>query len=371
MQPSFAVPTVPTSSRSSSSVPSASVLPFYGVFVFHAAIVLGYWLGGAWNFLTPVLAFVIVPLLDLVTGRDHHNHSAEEYEALEHRWSFRMVTMLYAVVQVVVTLFGAWAVATQALSAVEIAGLVLSIGIVNGNGINVAHELLHKPSKIERLLAEAMLMVVSYMHFMIEHTIGHHVRVATPDDPASARKNESFYRFYPRTVVGSFVSAWHLERTRLAKRNLPVLHWRNKMLWYVGLPLAFCAVLVSIWGWVAAAYFAAQSVVAFTLLELVNYIEHYGLVRREMAPGRYESVKPIHSWEARETLTNLLLIKLQRHADHHVNPLRRYQSLRVFDESPQMPTGYTGMMMLALLPPLFFRVMNPLLEAHERRVQQQ
>jgi alkane 1-monooxygenase len=343
-----------------------STIPFYLTFIFHAAFCAGFALGGVWNFAVPALAFVVLPLADLVVGRDHRNYTSEEYDELENRWSFRIVTILYGILQVVLTVFGAWAIATQGLSWLEIVGVTLSIGTINGNGINFSHELLHKNTKFERFCANISLMVVSYMHFIIEHTSGHHVRIATPADPASSRKNESFYRFFPRTVIGGLVSAWHIETTRLQKRNLAVWSHHNKMLWYVLLPTAFCAALVLAFGWGVVPYFVLQSLIAIQLLELVNYIEHYGLVRKEVAPGRYESVKPMHSWEARETLTNFILIKLQRHADHHVNPLRRYQSLRVFDESPQMPTGYTGMMLLSLVPPLFFRVVNPRLEAHER-----
>jgi alkane 1-monooxygenase len=346
-----------------------SVLPFYLTYIFHLVFLIGFVLGGAWNFAVPVLAFIIVPLLDIATGRDHHNYTAAEYDALEARWSFRIVTMIYGLLQVMLTVFGAWAVSTQSIGLVASIGITVSVAVINGNGINFSHELLHKNTKFERLCANLSLMVVSYMHFIIEHTSGHHVRVATLEDPATARRNESFYRFFPRTVIGSFKSAWELEMNRLRKRAIPRWHWRNRMLWYIVLPSAFCGGLVAAFGWIALPYFIAQSIGAFTLLELVNYIEHYGLLRKEVAPGRYESVKPIHSWEARERLTNYLLIKLQRHADHHVNPVRRYQALRVFDESPQMPTGYTGMMLLALVPPLFFRAMNPLLDEHERRLE--
>ncbi len=345
-----------------------SVLPYYSIFIFHVAVLAGFLLGGAWNFLVPLLAFVVIPAIDLTGWRDHRNYSAEEYEKLEHRWSFRIITIAYALAQVMLTVVGAWAVATQSLTWIEIVGLTLSIGIINGNGINFSHELLHKTTKFERFCAKISLMMVSYMHFTIEHTSGHHVRVATPDDPASARKNENFYRFFLRTVIGSFRSAWMIEAKRLQKRSIPALHWRNQMLWFVALPVVFSTSLTLAFGWVALFFFVRQSLVAIQLLEMVNYIEHYGLSRREVAPGRYESVKPIHSWEARETLTNALLIKLQRHADHHVNPTRRYQSLRVFDESPQLPTGYPGMMLLSLVPPLFYRVVHPRLAQHEAKV---
>lgn len=347
-----------------------SILPYYGIFTLHACMVLGYTLGGVWNFLTPFIIFTVIPPLDMLFGRDNRNHTAEEYEELENRVSFRVVTVLYAVVQIVSVIWGAWCVGFQPKPMVwwEMLGLALSVGILGGNGINFAHELLHKPSKFEQFCGRAILCSVSYMHFFIEHLRGHHVRIATPEDPATARFGENFYAFFPRVVVGSWKSAWHLERERLRKRNLPVLHWQNQMVWAIICPILFAGALTLVFGWAALIFFVVQSYVAIQELELINYLEHYGLMRRKLPNGRYENVTAAHSWEARETLTNILLIKLQRHADHHINPIRRYQALRVFDTSPQMPTGYPGMMILALFPPLFFKVMNPRVEAFRERL---
>ncbi|TAE24238.1 MAG: alkane 1-monooxygenase [Candidatus Kapaibacterium sp.] len=338
-----------------------SALPYFSVFLLHACLVLGYWLGGAWNFLVPVVIFFVIPLLDMLIGRNHTNYTAEEYEELEHRLSFRFVTVMYALVQFSCLVWGAWCVAAQpkAMHWWEMLGMALSLGILNGNGINFAHELLHKSSKFEQFCGKMLLMTVSYQHFFIEHLRGHHVRIATPADPATARRGENFYTFFFRVLVGSWKSAWELETERLRKRNIPIFHWRNQMLWFTALPLLLAGALTLAFGWLALPFFLLQSYVAIQELELVNYLEHYGLMRRQMPNGRYENVTAAHSWEARETLSNILLVKLQRHADHHINPLRRYQSLRVFEESPQMPTGYPGMMILALIPPLFFKVMNP------------
>jgi alkane 1-monooxygenase len=348
-----------------------NVLPYFSVFALHACLVLGYVLGGAWNFLTPFLVFLCIPLADVILGRDNNNYTAEEYEEFENRFSFRAVTVLYAVVQVSVLIWAAYAVGVQpkAMQWWEIAGLTLSVGVLGGNGINFAHELFHKQSKVEQFCGKAILLSVSYMHFFLEHLKGHHVRIATPDDPATARKNESFYTFFPRVVVGSWKSAWELETTRLQKRGIPVFHWRNQMLWFAVLPVVLAGALGLAFGWIAVVFFVAQSYVAIQELEMINYLEHYGLQRKRLPNGRYENVTAAHSWEARETLTNILLIKLQRHADHHINPVRRYQALRVFDGSPQMPTGYPGMMLMSLVPPLFFRTMNPRVEEHERRVE--
>lgn len=336
-------------------------------------MLLGYWLGGAWNFLTPFVIFAVIPLLDMVVGRDSRNYTAEEYEELEDRISFRIVTVCYAIVQVASVVWAAWCIGLQPkpMQWWEMLGLALSVGILGGNGINFAHELLHKPSKFEQFCGKVLLCSVSYMHFFIEHVRGHHVRIATPDDPATARLGENFYTFFPRVVVGSWKSAWELETDRLRKRNIPILHWRNQMLWFVVLPIVCAAVLGLAFGWGAGLFFVFQSYVAIQELEIINYLEHYGLMRRKLSNGRYENVSAVHSWEARETLSNILLIKLQRHADHHINPIRRYQSLRVFDTSPQMPTGYPGMMILALVPPLFFKVMNPRVAAFQAMVEEE
>ncbi len=338
-----------------------SAFPYFGVFLLHGCLALGYWLGGLWNFLTPAVIFFLVPLLDSLIGRNHTNYTAEEYEELENRISFRLVTVMYAVVQLACLIGCAWCIAAQPkpMQWWEMLGMTVSLGILNGNGINFAHELLHKPSKFEQFSGKMLLMTVSYMHFFIEHLRGHHVRIATPADPATARRGENFYAFFPRVLIGSWKSAWELETERLRKRNIPIVHWRNQMLWFAALPMALAGALTLAFGWIAFPFFILQSYVAIQELELVNYLEHYGLMRRQMPNGRYENVTPAHSWEARETLSNILLVKLQRHADHHINPIRRYQALRVFDESPQMPTGYPGMMILALIPPLFFKVMNP------------
>jgi len=329
-------------------------------YIVPASVLVGYALGGAFTFLTPFLVFVLVPLLDLFVGADSTNPTPEEMEQLSHRISFRLVLYLFVPVQLGLVIFGAYAVSQGTLSWLEILGLTLSVGVTTGGlGITIAHELAHKKRVLDRTLGKLLLMTVSYMHFYIEHNIGHHVNVATAKDPATARFGESFYAFFPRTVIGSFKSAWNIETERLARQDLTSWNPRNQMLWFILLPLAFAAMLGSLFGTSAVAFFFAQSVLAFTLLEVVNYLEHYGLERQPLSTGRYEKVTPAHSWNANQRLTNYLLFKLQRHADHHVHPVREYQTLRHFDESPQLPTGYAGMILLALVPPLWRRMMDP------------
>ena len=319
--------------------------------------VVGYLHGQNWY--TFIVGFGVFPLLDLVVGKDLHNPAPEAMARLEEARIFRFVTYAYVPIHIGLILWGAVVVSHGEWTFGQRLGFMLSIGFVTGaQGITIAHELGHKKSKLERFLSQVLLVTVCYGHFYIEHNRGHHVRVATFEDPASARLGESFYAFYPRTVWGSFASAWHLETQRLAQFGLPALHWRNQMLWYIGLPIAICGGFWAALGPVAAVFFIVQSVMAFSLLEVVNYLEHYGLARQQLENGRYERVNELHSWNAPQFLTNCFLIHLQRHPDHHMNPTRRYQALLHHAASPQLPTGYAGSVLLALIPPLWFAVMD-------------
>jgi alkane 1-monooxygenase len=236
-------------------------------------------------------------------------------------------------------------------------------------GINVAHELGHRSNKYEQFLSKALLLTSLYMHFFIEHNRGHHKNVSTPNDPATSRFNESFYAFLPRTVFGSWMSAWHLEAQRLSKMKQSFwnpLH--NEMLRFQIIQLLFVAAIYLAFGWVGTVGFIASAIIGFSLLEIVNYIEHYGLLRKQLPNGSYEKVKPHHSWNSDHELGRIFLFELTRHSDHHFNPSRKYQILRHFDHAPQMPTGYLAMIPLALFPPVWFRIMNPLVEKHNATI---
>ncbi|MEL7003877.1 MAG: alkane 1-monooxygenase, partial [Bacteroidota bacterium] len=249
-------------------------------------------------------------------------------------------------------------------------GFILSTGLVTGGiGITVAHELGHKKEAIERFYSKLLLMTVSYMHFYIEHNRGHHVTVATPEDPATSRKNEVFYAFWFRSVIMGYLHAWKIENNRLRKIGISPLSFQNDMIWYTLLPIIFCGAVTAAFSlsnghliWEIPLFFFAQSISAFTLLELVNYIEHYGIVRKEIGEGRYERVTPLHSWNASHVVSNFFLFQLQRHSDHHANAIKRYQVLNHYDESPQLPSGYSTMIIIALFPPLWFGLMNKRLE---------
>jgi alkane 1-monooxygenase len=344
---------------------------------------------GLWFWGGPILILVIVPILDLIFGLDQSNPPDDVIEALEADRYYRWITYLFLPIQYfgylvvmawiaghnpgdwATSLLGVqdWAAANlparaldnDALSTVDKIAIALSIGAVGGIGINTAHELGHKKESHERWLSKIALAPSAYGHFYIEHNRGHHVRVATPEDPASSRMGESFYRFWPRTVAGSLKSAWRLEKKRYARRNQHpfrlgndvINSWLMSAVLFGGVILAFGVELVP--------YIVIAAVMGFSLLEVVNYLEHYGMLRQRVGvPGkeRYERVNPSHSWNSNNIPTNVLLYHLQRHSDHHANPTRRYQALRDFKESPVLPTGYAGMIVLALIPPVWRRVMD-------------
>ncbi|MBN9734852.1 MULTISPECIES: fatty acid desaturase [unclassified Pseudonocardia] len=318
------------------------------------------WLG-------PVVVLLIVPAIDLFAGHDPTNPPDEVMEALEEDRYYRWVTYAYLPLQYAGLFAGMWYIADAGAPLAGDVGLAVTLGTVAGVAINTAHELGHKREDVERWAAKIALAPSFYGHFYVEHNRGHHVRVSTPEDPASARMGESFYRFWPRTVVGSLTSAWRLERKRFARRDRHPYRIGNDVLNAWLMTLVLWGALVALFGWVVLPYLLVQAVVGFTLLELVNYMEHYGMLRQRVGPPdrrRFERVTPAHSWNSNNIATNVLLYHLQRHSDHHANPTRRFQTLRDFPEAPVLPTGYTGMMLAALVPPVFRRLMDPLVIAH-------
>lgn len=338
------------------------VVPFGLVFLPLLTLVLGLLWGGAWTWSTLVLVFVALPLLDLVLGADVRNPGPESLSPAARRFAQGLLWSL-APALLGLTLVTAWIVATHPMPAWELMGLILSVGVASGGlGITAAHELIHKTNAFERGLGQALLLNACYMHFYIEHLIGHHSRVATPEDPASSRFGESVYAFLPRTIWGGLRSAWRLEAQRLARTGAQAWSLRNRMWAYLTLPLAVAAGLALLWGPLAGVFFLAQGAVAVILLEVVNYVEHYGLEREALPGGRYEKVTHFHSWSCPNRLSNWMTFQLQRHADHHTHPVRRYEELQFDPTGPSLPTGYPGMIWLAVMPPLWRRVMDPKVE---------
>jgi alkane 1-monooxygenase len=314
---------------------------------------------GIFWYLGPILILGLIPVLDLIAGLDRSNPPDDIIKTLEADKYYRWITYLFLPLQYAALVWASWLWAGTTLSLSDKIGLALTVGTVAGVGINTAHELGHKKEKVERWLSKIALAQSFYGHFYIEHNRGHHVRVATPVDPASSRVGETVYAFLPRTVVGSLQSAWRLEQPRFKRRDES--HWsiRNDVLNAWLMSVVLWAVLLVVFGIGILPYLLIQAAVGITLLEIVNYLEHYGMLRRKEHTGRWERVRPSHSWNSNNIATNVLLYHLQRHSDHHANPTRRYQALRDVDEAPVLPTGYAGMILLALFPPLWFRVMDP------------
>ncbi len=345
---------------------SALILPFL--------FVLGYYIGGKGLWAIHVFVFVLIPVLDWGLKNDTVNVPKNEITDRTKEGFYRMVLYFWTLVQTGVLAWSFYIIATKDLSIGQLFPFVTGLALITGGiGITVAHELGHKPGKLEQFYAKVLLMQVCYMHFFIEHNRGHHVRVATPEDPATSRWGESFYAFWWRSVTHGYKSAWQLEEQRLSRRSIPFFSLQNQMIWFTILPLLFIALVtigISIYMgtfiWEVPVFFFVQSLFAFSLLEAVNYLEHYGMKRNKLPSGYYERVTPLHSWNASHVVSNFLLFQLQRHSDHHASASKPYQILDHVEESPQLPAGYSAMLLVALVPPLWFAIMNPRLRAWQR-----
>jgi len=333
-------------------------LPIYGYGLVQWTGLSVFW------WLTPIVVYSVIPFLDHVIGEDNENPPDAAMIPLNADRYYRWAVAAAIPVQYATFIWGTWMAITGDLRWFELLGLFISLGMASGLSINVAHELGHQTSKIERWLAKIALAPVAYGHFYVEHNRGHHVRVATPEDPATSRFGETFYEFLPRSVIGSVASAWELEKTRLAKQGKSVCSLGNDNLQAWGLTVLLYGAMVVWLGWLALPFMLFQGLFGGALLEVVNYLEHYGLKRERKADGSYERCQPHHSWNSNHLATNVLLYHLQRHSDHHAYPTRSFQTLRNFDNLPRLPNGYAGMILLAYVPPLWFRVMNPKVVAH-------
>lgn len=320
------------------------------------------WSVFAWG--GPILLYGIIPLLDWMIGADPHNAPESAVAQLENDLYYRAIVYAYIPAQFIATIWGAWIVVNSGASIFELVGLVFTVGIVNGIAINTAHELGHKKGSLERWLAKLTLAPVAYGHFYVEHTRGHHKNVATPDDPASSKMGETFWAFLPRTMSGSLKSAWSIEKERLARLGKSPWSVDNDNLQAWAMTVVLFGAITFAFGWIALPFLLAQALYGASLLESVNYLEHYGLLRQKGADGRFERCRPEHSWNSNNIVTNLFLYQLQRHSDHHANPTRRFQALRHFDESPQLPTGYAALILITYFPWLWFHQMDRAVVEH-------
>nr|WP_280368920.1 alkane 1-monooxygenase [Nocardia wallacei] len=337
--------------------PSCALLP--SQLVLHTGYPVFWWLG-------PIVVLIVIPVLDWVVGEDGNNPHDEDYERLSNDRYYRWCTYLFLPIQLIGLFVASYLWADDGLRVVDKLGLAATLGFMSGIGINAAHELGHRVEHLERWLAKVALAQSGYGHFYVEHNKGHHARVATPEDPASGRLGESLWEFLPRSVIGGFRSGIRLEHERLRRRNLGWWSVHNNILQAWSMTVVLYGALLLAFGPKMLPYLLLQAVLAAGLLETVNYVEHYGLMRSKRPNGMWARCSPADSWNSDRLVTNIFLFHLQRHSDHHANPGRRYQTLRSSQEAPQLPAGYASMILLAAIPPLWRRVMDPRVLAHYR-----
>ncbi len=322
------------------------------------SVIIGLNLGGILTFFTVFLGYIVLPVFDLLIGRDEKRGLQENNVRFVS--AFKLISWLALPVQLGVLLYCCWYISNYKLSTLEYLGLIISAGISSGAfGITVAHELIHQ-RYFERILSRIILFTVCYPHFCIEHVYGHHINVGTPKDPASARIGQNVYNFLFVSILGSFISAWKIETKRIERKKLKKISFSNIMIQNIFVIVLLFFTINYFLGFFALLFFILQSFIAVIELEIINYIEHYGLQRKEVSPGRFEKQESKHSWNSNHILSNYSLFNLPLHSDHHKYAGRRYHQLRHDKNSPQLPFGYSVMLILALFPFLWKRVMDPL-----------
>ncbi len=306
----------------------------------------------------PALIHGIIPALDRLVGEDASNPPEAAVPSLEQDKYYDFIVKAFIPTQYAMTFLGAWLASRKNVPLEDKIGITLTVGGINGLGINTGHELGHKSSKVNKLASMAALAPTGYTHFVVEHNFGHHKRVATPEDPATSRMGESFWKFLPRTVVGGIKSAIEIEKSRLKRRGKGFWSLENELLQGWAMTAGFFGATTLACGPRALPFLVAQAAYGASLLETVNYMEHYGLLRRKDASGKYERTQPEHSWNSNHIITNLVLYQLQRHSDHHAHPTRKFQALRHFGEAPQLPGGYASLILPAYLPSTWYEMMD-------------
>ena len=325
---------------------------------------IGISLGGFYNYLAVVFTFVFIPLLEIIVKKSDEKYTDEEKKNRNLDPFFDL--LLYLNIPIV---FGIFFFSLEKLalasSIYDIIGIILSASIVMAtNGINVGHELGHRKSLIARTCSKLLYLPCQYMHFYIEHNFGHHINVATPEDPATARYKQTVYSFWITSVIRTYVSAWEIQLKLLKVSKRSFFSIKNDMVFYTLFQLSFLLFIYYNFGLYLTLLSIVMSVVSFLFLETINYVEHYGLLRKKEPSGRYERVKPHHSWNSNHTIGRIVLYELTRHSDHHFKSSKKYQILESLDECPHLPHGYPTSILLSLIPPLWFSIMNPLVRTH-------
>jgi alkane 1-monooxygenase len=345
---------------------NAHKLKYILVFITPALIFLSIYLAGIWVFIAPIYVFGLIPILEFIFTGTNKNFDKLEEEIVKKDRYYDYVLYLLVPIQVALLVYFLIKVDNPQYMLWEKLGMTIAFGLSCGAlGINAAHELGHRNTWYEQLMSKILLASTQYLHFFIEHNRGHHKNVSTDEDPASSRYGENLYSFYFRSVKDSWFSAWHLETDRLKKANLSFWSLHNEMLIYQVIQASMLLLIYFIFGWKVMLLYIGAATIGFLLLETVNYIEHYGLRRKKVGEAYYEKTLPIHSWNSNHSLGRILMLELSRHSDHHYMANRKYQILRHFDDSPQMPAGYPAMMLLSFFPPLWFMVMHKQIEKYK------
>lgn len=335
-------------------------LKYTAAYTLPLSALLGIWLGGWWSFLTPVYAFLAIPLLETLLPQDNSNLKPADRATDGINPVFDLMLYVNLIIVYGLIWFVGEVYSSSSSFSLEWVGVAFSLGIVLGtNGINVGHELGHRQKSWERFLGKMLLLPSFYMHFYIEHNFGHHQNAATPDDPATAKINQTLYSFWITSVVRQYINSWRIQADLLKRQSRPFISLYNDMMWFTLFQLVYAGVLFMVFGIQVCVLLVASGLVGVLLLESVNYIEHYGLLRNRLPSGRYERVRAMHSWNSNHVVGRIVLYELTRHSDHHYKSSKKYQILDYHEQSPEMPYGYPTSLVIALIPPLWFRLMNP------------
>lgn len=335
-------------------------LKYFLAYMLPLTVLIGIFYGGFWSLGGVILAFIIIPVIEQILPPDIYNYEEQELENREHSAFFDILIYLNLplVIGILILLFQRISDGTFTLW--ETTGLILSTGIMLGsNGINVAHEIGHRKGDFAYWAARILLLPSLYMHFTTEHNRGHHLWVGTPEDPATSRMNENLFSFWIRSIKGTWLSAWKMSKSDLQKAGLSVWSVQNEMLQYTLFQILWLGFITWYFGTTAAVAAFFIALISVLLLESINYIEHYGLMRKKSADGKYERVELHHSWNSDHQMGRIMLYELTRHSDHHYKASKKYQTLKHYDASPQLPYGYPASILIALIPPLWYKVMNP------------
>jgi alkane 1-monooxygenase len=357
-------------------------LKFYITPLLFAVLLPLVFLGGAWLWFPVVAITLIMVIGDAISGDD--------YSTPEYKYPKLLNIPLYLTLPVCLVGLAilAWysqsgnddflkiGTFMQSLTSIDVfqarentkwyhlIGGAISIGFLTGGyGINVGHELTHRTwDKMAWIWGRWILATANTTDFSLEHVYGHHETVGTMVDPATARRGENVYKFIVRSWWGSNKNAWKIEKERLKKKGLPVISPYNQVIRGHLMSLTFVAIFYYVGGWTGVALYMLQAAWARTLLEIVNYMEHYGLVRVPGAP-----VEPKHSWNTNKRMSSLILFSLTRHSAHHEKGDLPFWVLNPYPEAPEMPFGYLTTIYVCMIPPLWYKVINPKLKEWDEK----